>query len=171
MKRPHGEGPLDRRTFIGTVASGLLAAPLAVEAQSVGKVWRIGYVGNSSTALESELVAAFRQGLRDLKYVEGRNVAIEYRWAEGQYDRFPGFVAEAVQSKADVIVTAGTPAILAAKEGTNTIPIVMAVFGGAKPAGVGSNLPRPRGGATGWAPIQPPVRQRKPDIVKKRRNA
>ena len=120
---------MDRRAFIGTLAGGLLAAPLVAEGQPAGKVWRIAYLGNSSAALESELVAAFRQGLRDLNYVEGRNIAIEYRWAEGQYDRFPGFVAEAVQSKVDVIVTAGTPAILAAKEGTRTIPVVMAVIG------------------------------------------
>jgi putative ABC transport system substrate-binding protein len=75
---------MDRRAFISTLAGGLLAAPLAAEAQPAGKVWRIAYLGNSSAALESELVAAFRQGLRDLNYVEGRNIVIEYRWATGQ---------------------------------------------------------------------------------------
>src|SRR6266446_4852045 len=99
---------MPRRAFVAIIAGGLLAAPLAAEGQPAGKVWRIAYLGNSSAALESELVAAFRQGLRDLHYVEGRSIVIEYRWAEGQYDRFPGFVAEAVQSKVDVIVTAGT---------------------------------------------------------------
>src|SRR5258708_4168938 len=126
MRVDAGHRMMERRTFLGVIVGSLLAAPLAAEAQPAGKVWRIAYLGNSSAALESELVAAFRQGLRDLHYVEGRNIVIEYRWAEGQYDRFPGFVAEAVQSKVDVIVTAGTPAILAPKEGTGTIPIVMA---------------------------------------------
>ncbi|SRR5258705_7428985 len=73
----------------------LALAPLDAEAQQTGKVYRIAYLGNSSAALESELVAAFRQGLQDLKYVEGQNIAIEYRWAEGRYDRFPALVAEA----------------------------------------------------------------------------
>ena len=114
-----------RRIGLAVVLSLSLAfAPLAAEAQQTGKVYRIAYLGNSSAALESELVAAFRQGLRDLKYVEGQNIAIEYRWAEGRYDRFPALVAEAVHLKVDVIVTAGTPAALAAKEGTRTIPIV-----------------------------------------------
>ncbi len=153
---------MERRTFIGAIAGGLLAAPLAAEGQQAGKVWRIAYLGNSSAALESELVAAFRQGLRDLNYVEGRNIVIEYRWAEGQYDRFPGFVAEAVQSKVDVIVTAGTPAILAAKEGTRTIPIVMAVIGDPIAAGVVPSLallkelvPRVSRVAVLWNPANP----------------
>ena len=131
-----------RRVIAGLLVS--LVAPLAAEGQQAAKVWRIAYLGNSSAALESELVAAFRQGLRDLSYVEGRNIVIEYRWAEGQYDRFPGFVAEAAQSKVDVIVTAGTPAILAAKEGTRTIPIVMAVIADPIAAGVVSEPRAPR---------------------------
>src|SRR6266567_4822876 len=90
-----GDHAMERRTFVALVSGGLLAAPFVAEAQPAGKVYRIAYLGNSSAALESELVAAFRQGLRDLNYVEGQNIAIEYRWAEGQYDRFPGFVAEA----------------------------------------------------------------------------
>ena len=121
---------------------GIPAAPLAVQAQQAGKVYRIAYLGNSTATLESELVAAFRQGLRDLNYVEGQNVAIEYRWAEGRYDRFPALVAEAVQLKVDVIVTAGTPAVLAAKEGTRTIPIVMAAIGDPIAAGVVPSLAR-----------------------------
>ena len=134
---------MDRRRFLLTSLAGAVAAPFVAGAQPAGKVWRIAYLGNSSAALESELVAAFRQGLRDLNYVEGRSIVIEYRWAEGQYDRFPGFVAEAVQSKVDVIVTAGTPAILVAKEGTRTIPIVMAVIGDPIAAGVVPSLARP----------------------------
>ena len=85
-----------------TIAVALLVTlPLAAEAQQ-GKVYRIAYIGNSSAALESELVSAFREGLRDLNYIEGRNIIIEYRWAEGRYDRFPALVAEAVRLKVDV---------------------------------------------------------------------
>src|SRR5258708_19941768 len=147
---------MDRRAFLLAVAGGLLAAPLAAGGQPAGKGWRIAYLGNSSAALESELVTAFRQGLRDLNYVEGRNIAIEYRWAEGQYDRFPGFVAEAVQSKGDVIVTAGTPAILAAKEGTRTIPIVMAVIREPPPPRCAPDPPPPPAATPPPPPPTPP---------------
>ena len=140
---------MKRRTFMALVSGGLLAAPFVAEAQQPRKVHRIAYLGNSSAALESELVAAFSQGLRDLNYVEGQNVTIEYRWAESRYDRFPAFVAEAVQLKVDVIVTAGTPAILAAKDGTRTIPIVMAAIGDPIGAGVISSLAHPGGNVTG----------------------
>ena len=83
---------MDRRAFLA--ALGLLAAPLAAEAQQAGKVYRVGFLGNSTAALEANLVGPFREGLRELGYVEGQNVAIEYRWAEGQYERFPAVVAE-----------------------------------------------------------------------------
>jgi putative tryptophan/tyrosine transport system substrate-binding protein len=88
---------------------GILHVPGAGEAQPVGKVYRIGFLGNSTAALEANLVGPFLEGLRDLGYVEGRNVQIEYRWAEGQYERFPELVAELVALKVDVLVTAGTP--------------------------------------------------------------
>src|SRR5690242_15102467 len=99
-----------RRAFLATIAGGLLAAPLAAEAQEAGRVYRIGFLGNSTAALEANLVGSFREGLRDRGYVEGRNVVIEYRWAEGKYERFPALVAELLALKVDVIVTAGTPA-------------------------------------------------------------
>jgi hypothetical protein len=96
---------IDRRGFLGAVAGGLLASPRAVEAQPAGRGYRIVYLGNSSAALEADLVDAFRQGLRNLNYVEGQNIVIEYRWAEGRTERFPALVAEAVGLKADVILT------------------------------------------------------------------
>jgi hypothetical protein len=100
---------VDRRAFIGTMAGGLLAAPLGAEAQQAGKVYRIGFLGNSTAALEANLVGPFREGLRDLGYVEGRNVLIEYRWAEGKYDRFPALIGELLALKVAVIVTPGHP--------------------------------------------------------------
>src|SRR5882724_4087495 len=155
-----------RRTFLGALSGSLLAAPLAAHAQQAGKVWRIAYLGNSSPALESELVAAFRQGLRDLKYVEGRNVAIEYRWAEGRYDRFPALVAEAVQLKPDAIVAAGTPAILALKEGTKTIPIVIAGMGDPMGAGAVPSLAHPGGNITGSASMSPEIDGKRLELLK-----
>jgi putative tryptophan/tyrosine transport system substrate-binding protein len=83
----------DRRAFLAGAAA-LLAAPLAAEAQQGSKVYRIGFLGNSTPALEANLVGPFREGLRELGYVEGQNILIEYRWAEGKYERFPALVAE-----------------------------------------------------------------------------
>ena len=109
-----------RWIFIATLALGLLWAPLAADAQQPARIPRIGYLGTSSPSLEPHLVEAFRQGLRDLGYIEGQNIAIEYRWAEGQDDRLPSLAAELVRLKPDVIVTAGTPGALAAKQATKT---------------------------------------------------
>ena len=122
--------------FICLLPTVLLSTISATEAQQPKKVPRIGYLGNSSPALERDFVDAFRQGLRDLGYAEGHNILIEYRWAEGRYDRFPEFAAELVRLKVDVLLTAGTPGALAAKQATQTIPIVMAVSGDA--VGTGS---------------------------------
>ena len=144
----------------------LLAAPLAAGAQPAGRVYRIAYLGNSSAALEAELVSAFRDGLRDLNYVDSRNVVILYRWAEGHYDRFPALVAEAVQLKVDVIVTAGTPAVLAAKEGTRTIPIVVAAMGDPIAAGVIPSLARPGGNITGSASLSPEIDGKRLELLK-----
>jgi putative tryptophan/tyrosine transport system substrate-binding protein len=102
----------------------LAVAPLAAEAL-VGKVYRIGLLGAQSHSAHAKPVEALLAGLRDLGYVEGQNIAIEYRWAEGKYDRLPTLVAELVVLQVDVIVTlGGTPPALAAKRGTTTIPIV-----------------------------------------------
>src|SRR6266849_5055267 len=161
-----GDHAMERRTFVALVSGGLLAAPFVAEAQPAGKVYRIAYLGNSSAALESELVAAFRQGLRDLGYIEGQNIVIEYRWAEGRYDRYPAFVAEAVSLKVDVIVTAGTPAALAAKEGTRTLPIVMAVIGDPIAAGVVSSIARPGGNITGSTSMTPEIDAKRLELLK-----
>lgn len=155
-----------RRALAAVFIFCLLTAPLVAEAQPGAKVYRIAYLGNSSATLEPELVSAFRQGLRDLNYVEGKNLIIEYRWAEGRYDRFPALVAEVVQLKVDVIVTAGTPAILAAKNGTRTIPIVMAVIGDPVAAGVVPSLARPGGNITGSASMTPDIDGKRLELLK-----
>ena len=149
------------------VAVALLAIfPLAAEAQKAENVYRIAYLGNSSAALESELLAAFRQGLHDLNYVEGKNIVIEYRWAEGRYDRFPALVAEMVHLKVDVIVTAGTPSALAAKDGTKTIPIIMAAIGDPIAAGLVRSLARPGGNITGSASMSLEIDGKRLELLK-----
>lgn len=112
---------MDRRTWlIGSL--GLLAAPLAVDAQQAGKISRIGFLFFGSPAPSREL-DAFRQGLREHGYIEGQNIAVEYRFASGEVERLPELAAELVRLKVDVIVTPGTPPSLAAKQATSTIPI------------------------------------------------
>src|SRR6266404_2477847 len=140
---------MERRTLLGVIAGGLLAAPLAAEAQQPTKIARIGYL-SLNLVPNRHLREAFRQGLRDVGYVEGRNVVIEYRDAEGKPERHPARAAELVALKVDVIVTAGgTPAVLAAKEATRTIPIVF--NGAADPvtSGLVTSLARPGGNVTG----------------------
>ena len=132
--------------LLATLAVGL---PLAAQAQQPGRVPRIGYLGNSSLALERDFVDAFRQGLRDLGYAEGQNLLIEFRWAAGRYERFPELAAELVRLNVDVILTAGTPGALAAKQATQTTPIVMAVSGDAIGTGLVRSLARPGGNITG----------------------
>ena len=140
---------MDRRAFISGVTVGFLAAPPAAEAQQPGKVYRIGFLGNSTPALEANLVGPFREGLRELGYIEGQNILIEYRWAEGRYDRFPALTAELLARKVDVIVTAGTPASHAVKRATTSIPVVMVAVGDPVASGLVPSLTRPAGNITG----------------------
>ena len=136
-------------TLVVTLAFALFAAPLAAWAQPGTKVSRIGYLGSSAPALERHLVEAFRQQLRDLGYMEGQNLVIEYRWAEGQDDRLPALAAELVRLNPDVIVTTGTPGTPAAKQATKTIPIVMTSSGNPVESGLVASLARPGGHVTG----------------------
>jgi len=140
---------MGKRIFRLALGVLLLAFSFPARAQQPEKILRIGYLGNSSPALERDFVDAFRQGLRDLGYAEGHNILIEYRWAEGRYDRLPEFAAELVRLKVDVLLTAGTPGALAAKQATQTIPIVMAVSGDAVGTGLVQSLARPGGNITG----------------------
>ena len=145
---------MNRREFIGTLAAGLLAAPLAAEAQQAAKVARIGFLA-TNLAASPHLQEAFRQGLRDLGYVEGRNVVIEYRSAEGKFERFPALAAELVALKVDVIVAAGTPGTLAAKQATRTLPIVFATASDPVGSGLVTSLARPGGNITGSSLLAP----------------
>ncbi len=140
---------MDRRAFISGITGGLLAAPLAAGAQQVGKVYRIGYLSAGSATSNPRVIEAFRQGLRELGWVEGQNIVIEYRWAEGRFDRLPDLAADLVRLKVDVIAAAPAPAAVAAKNATGTIPIVM--MGVADPVGqrLVASLARPGRNITG----------------------
>ena len=139
---------IDRRAFVAGLGA-VLATPLGVEAQQAGKVYRIGYLGNASAATQADRVESLRERLRDLGYVEGKNIVIEFRWAEGRYERLPDWAAELVRLKIDVLMTAGTPGGRAAKQATTTIPIVLVGIGDAVASGVVASLARPGGNITG----------------------
>src|SRR5262252_8918566 len=140
--------PVERRTFMAMIAGGLLASPLAAEGQRTRKIWRIGWLFPISPPANL-FEGPFRQGLRDLGYVEGRDFVMEYGWAEGHEDRLPALAADLVRARVDVIVTAGTPATNAAMQATRTIPIVFMNVGAAVEKGIVASLARPGGNVTG----------------------
>lgn len=150
---------MKRRTFLGALAGGLLAAPLAPEAQQSGKAWRIGFLlpGLSPAGWTSHgpgptapvVDQPFTQGMKDFGYVEGRDFVLEIRWAEGHVDRLPDLAADLVRAHVDIIVAAGTPATKALKQATQTIPIVFVGIGGAVEKGIVASLARPGGNLTG----------------------
>jgi ABC-type uncharacterized transport system substrate-binding protein len=148
------------------LAGSLALAPLTARAQVASKVHRVAYLGNSSAALESDLVGAFRQGLRELNYVEGQNLIVDFRWAEGRYERFPALLADAIRLNPDVIVTAGTPGALAAKNATSTIPIVMAAIGDPIAAGLVPSLACPAGNITESASMSPETDGKRLELLK-----
>jgi len=145
---------MERRTFMAMLTGDLLASPLAAEAQQAAKVARIGYL-SPNLAASPHLREAFIQGLRDLAYVEGRNLVIEYRDAEGKLERLPALAAELVALKVDVIVAPPTPAALAAKQATRTLPIVFAVAADPVTSGLVTGLARPGGNVTGLSIFAP----------------
>jgi putative ABC transport system substrate-binding protein len=140
---------MNRRTFVGAVAGGLLTVPLAIEAQQAGGVPRIGYLVPNRAEVAQGPLAAFRQGLRERGWVEGQNIVIEVRYAEGQVDQLPALVAELIRLKVDIIVTTSSSTTWAAKDATKSIPIVMGVSADALGEGLVTNLARPGGNITG----------------------
>jgi ABC-type uncharacterized transport system substrate-binding protein len=141
---------MDRRMFLAGTGAVLLAAPLPAQAQQGGKVWRIGYLDQGSAIGNGPYFEAFRQGLRDLGWVEGKNITIDVRFAEGKTERLPALAAELVRLKVDLIATSSTPAALAAKQATTTIPIVIGFVADPVGSGVVRSLARPGGNITGW---------------------
>ena len=139
---------MKRRDFI-TLLGGAAAWPLVARAQRAGKLPTIGFLGATTPALQSQLTVAFLERLRELGWIEGHSVAIEYRWAEGRSERFAEIAAEFVRLKVDVIVTSGTPPVLAAKQATSVIPIVFAAAGDPVGTGLVASVARPGGNVTG----------------------
>jgi ABC-type uncharacterized transport system substrate-binding protein len=143
-----------------------VAWPLAARAQQPEKMSRTGYLGVSSPSLEPHNVEAFRQKLRDLGHVDGENIAIEYRWADGQDDRLPDLAIELVRLKPDVIVTTGTPGVLAAMQATKTVPIVMASSADRVGSGLVASLARPGRNVTGFAILVPELEGKRLELLK-----
>jgi putative ABC transport system substrate-binding protein len=139
---------MDRRSFMGVAAASLVAIPLA-HAQARTGTARIGYLLGATLAGYETRIEALRAGLRDRGWVEGKNLVIEWRFADGKYERLPALAAELVQLKVDVLVTSGTPGTLALKQATSTIPIVMAAISDPVASGVVTSLARPNGNITG----------------------
>src|SRR2546422_10997360 len=152
--------------LIVTLALGILAAPLAANAQPPGKIPRIGVLAAGSPATFISRYEAFRQGLRELGYVEGQNIAIEYRYAEGKFERLPDLAAELVRLKVDLIVASSAPETGAAKRATTSIPIVFAAHG--DPVGTGhvASLAKPGGNITGMSSMEGDLSPKRLELLK-----
>jgi putative ABC transport system substrate-binding protein len=153
---------MNRRRLLAALASVATAAPAGLRAQQKA-MSVIGYLNGSSPAA-NESLAAFHQGLRETGWVEGENVAIEYRYAEFHYDRLPAFAADLITRRIDLIAAAGIPAALAAKNATSTIPIVFAV-GDPVDLGLVANLARPGGNLTGISTMAPELSPKRLEII------
>jgi putative ABC transport system substrate-binding protein len=149
-----------------TLTLSLLAAPLTAEGQPPAKVWRIGYLYPGWFALHTRPREAFVQGLRELGWVEGHNITIEYRYTEGSYERLPALAAELVGLKVDVIFAPSAPATQAAKQATTTIPIVMDTLGDPVRAGLVTGLAQPGGNITGTAGFAPELGGKQLELLK-----
>jgi len=155
-----------RREFIFALGAGALAAPLASLGQQPSKSIRVGFLSSATLASYTPFVDAFKARLRDLGYVEGRNLTIDYRWAVGRNDQLPGLVAELVRARVDVIVTAGTPGALASKAATTSIPIVVAIIGDALASGIVGSLARPEGNITGITYFLPELMAKRLELLR-----
>jgi len=156
----------NRRRLIIVMFASLLGVPLASLGQQPAKVARVGFLEASTPSAIAARVEAFRQGLRDLGYVEGKNVVIEYRYAEGNFDRLPALAAELVRLNVNVIVTGGPTAIPAAKAATTAIPIVMAFDTDPVGSGFAASLAKPGGNITGLSTLAPELSAKQIELLK-----
>ena len=154
-----------RREFIALIGGAAAARPLAVRAQS-GRTYRIGFLGVTSEGEYGRQLEALKRGLRQLGYEEGKNLVIEYRWAESQYDRLPDLAAELVKLRIDVLVAHSTPGVRAAKQATSTIPVVMAIVGDPIAAGLVESLSRPGGNLTGLTFFFAEIAAKRVELIK-----
>ncbi len=157
----------NRRKLLVALGASAVAVPFGSSAQQpAARMHRIGFLGPTSAAGIASRLKAFRVGLRELGYVEGKNLVIEFRWAEGKYDRLPELAAELVRLNVDLIVTAGTPGVRAAKQATTTIPIVMASSGDPVASGLVTSLARPGGNITGSTYFGPELNAKRVELLK-----
>jgi putative tryptophan/tyrosine transport system substrate-binding protein len=157
---------MKRREFITLLGGAAVAWPLGARAQQAAKIPRIGLLSPFSPADTALWHKAFLRGLRDLGWVDGKNIAIEYRYAEGRNDRLPGIIADLVRLKADIIVTAVTNDTLAAKNAANSIPIVMAAAGDPVANGIVASLARPGGNITGLSQMAADLTGKRLELLK-----
>jgi len=162
--RHRGDSVADRRRFIGGVAGALLGASLVARAQQLGKVYRIGILETIPAAQNVVNLDALRKQLRELGYVEGRNLIIEYRSADGRAERFPDLASELVRLNVDLIVTRGTPAAISVRNATGTIPVVMAATG--DPLAVVASLAHPGGNITGVTTFSTELTAKRLELLK-----
>jgi putative tryptophan/tyrosine transport system substrate-binding protein len=155
---------MNRRTFVASVAAGFMVQPYRVVAQQASKIWRVGMLETTSAALNAANLDAFRQGLRELGYIEGRNLSIEYRSADGRGERFAELAAELVSLKVDLILARGTPAALAAKKATRSIPVVIVSI--ADPLQVVASLAHPGGNITGLSNQTPDFEAKRLELLR-----
>ena len=154
-----------RREFISLLGGGA-AWPFVARAQQASKIAQIGFLGAASASAYARQVEGFRLGLHDLGYIEGTNIVIAYRWAEGNYARLPELAADLIRSNVDVVVTHGTPGSAAAKQATATVPIVMAIVGDPVGTGIVANLARPGGNITGLSFFGPELGAKRIELLK-----
>jgi putative ABC transport system substrate-binding protein len=157
---------MTKKILIWLLVIFFVANVSVAQAQQAGKIARIGYLMGSSLTANAARIEAFRQGLRELKYVEGKNIVIELRSAEEKVDRLPALAAELLRLKVDIIVTAGPPATRAAKEATSTIPIVMAQDTDPVGNGFVASLARPGGNITGLSTLAPEISGKRLELLK-----
>ena len=157
---------MSKKVICVALGALLLAFGFSAEAQQPKKVPLIGFLGATSPSTISDRVEAFRQGLRELGYVEGKNIVVEYRWAEGKIERLPDLATELVRLKVDVIVSGGNSATQAAKKATNTIPIVMTQVSDPVASGFVASLARPGGNITGLSTLAPEISGKQLELLK-----
>ena len=156
---------MDRLGLLRMSLAWMFAAPIPAHAEGV-KVHRLAFLGSTSPSGYAKQLEAFRAGLRELGYVEGRNYVIEFRWAQGRYERLPALATELARSRPDVLVTHGVPGTLAAKKATDTIPIVVGVVGEAVGIGAVDALARPGGNITGSSFFVPEINAKRLEVLK-----
>ena len=155
-----------RRDFIKSIAGSAVAWPLPARAQQATKPARIGFLGSTSPSAIEGRLARFRVGLRAFGYVEGENISIDFRWADSNFARLPELAAELIRLKPDIVVTYGTPGTLAAKQATNTVPIVMTASGDAVASGIVASLAHPGGNVTGSTFFGPELAAKRLELLK-----